>query len=55
MHAFSIPKALQEHAARFENAAREQAHNDELPDFMREAYEFGLNETTQRERAPIIL
>ena len=53
--AFSIPKAILEQSMNFENAAREQALNDELPDFMREAYMFGLNETTKRERAPIIL
>lgn len=55
LFAFSIPKAIAEQSTRFENAAREQALNDDLPDFMREAYMFSLNETTKRERAPIIM
>ena len=55
LHAFSIPRAIQEHSKLFEQAANEEANNDELPDFMREAYMFSLNETTKRERAPIIL
>ena len=55
LHAFSIPRAIQEHGQLFEQAANEEANNDELPDFMREAYMFSLNETTKRERAPIIL
>ena len=39
----------------FEHSARVEALNSELPDYMREAYRFGLNETTNRERAPILM
>eukprot|EP00353_Schmidingerella_taraikaensis_P000371 CAMPEP_0185596874 /NCGR_PEP_ID=MMETSP0434-20130131/81005_1 /TAXON_ID=626734 ORGANISM="Favella taraikaensis, Strain Fe Narragansett Bay" /NCGR_SAMPLE_ID=MMETSP0434 /ASSEMBLY_ACC=CAM_ASM_000379 /LENGTH=47 /DNA_ID= /DNA_START= /DNA_END= /DNA_ORIENTATION= len=39
----------------FEQVARQQSVNDELPEFMREAYKFGLHETTKRERAPILM
>ncbi len=47
--AFSIPKAIERQSMNFEHAAREQAYNSELPDFMREAYMFGLTETSKRE------
>lgn len=49
MLAFSIPKAIERQSMNFEHAAREQAYNSELPDFMREAYMFGLTETSKRE------
>jgi len=55
LYAFSIPKAIERQSMNFENAAREQALNSELPDFMREAYMFGLTETSKRDQANVIL
>ena len=55
MQAFSIQKAMMQQSLNFETAALQQSVNDDLPDFMRDAYKFGLHETTKRERAPILM
>ena len=40
---------------KFENSALKQANNEDLPDFLREAYLYSLKESTRRDRVPIIL
>ena len=45
--AFSIPKAIQKHSQQFETAICDEANNNDLPEFMKEMYRFGLNGTTR--------
>ena len=39
----------------FEITAKEQASNKELPDYLRDAYQYGLDQSTKEERASVIM